>query len=179
MKSILKIIWFSLILFLCSVVNGQGIDARLEIEHNDSLKITLTLKNTGTLPVKLRLANGLRAQYSYFEDYSWSHCFRVSETGSNYDSYRKERTPEAFVILNPGEELISKGYCYIGWLCRGAPPARPWRFKVYYDREITQEDNYFNFTSYYTGLVERIPVEDAWTGTITSNKIDVVINNKN
>jgi len=176
MKSILKIITFSLILLLCSIANGQGVIARLEIEHNDSLKINLILKNTGTLPVKLRLANGFRAQYTDSEDYSWSHCFRVSETGGNYDSYRKERTPEAFVILNPGEELISSGYCYIGWLCRGAPPARPWRLKVYFDREITLEDNYFYFKSYYTGLEERIPVEDAWTGTITSNKIEVVIN---
>lgn len=176
MKSILKIFFLSLILFLGSPSNGQGIDAKLEIEQNDSLKVTLILKNTGDLPVKLRIANGFRAQYTEVDDFGWSHCFKVEETGSYIESYRKERTPEAFVILNPGEEVVSSGYYYIGWICRGAPPVRPWNLKVFYNREVTPEDNCFNFTSYYTGLEERIPVEDAWTGTITSNKIKVIIN---
>lgn len=177
MKSIVKILLLSLIVFLSSRANGQGMDARIEIEHNDSMKVTLILKNISDKSVKLRMANGFHAQYNNGdESYGWSHCFRVYEHGNILEVYAKERTPDAFVIIEPGEEIKQTFNASIGWICRGMPPEREWNLNVLYHREITPEDNYYHFKSYYTGLEERIPVDDAWTGTITSNKVEVHIN---
>lgn len=162
--------------------SGSDLEAFIEIEKteyekysskngNDSLIITLKIKNTGNDTVLFRMADEFDLGYS--SNFS-SHCFRINPHMEGLTAYQQdyERNYNSFVKIAPGEEVIAKKSYYLTWLCRSMPPRKEWNFKLSYYREITDDDNYLMIKSMYSDSYTKEYIK-AWTGTITSNKIEI------
>ncbi len=180
-----------LIFFLiCSsvVIYSQDLTVSIELNKtefhqynrngNDSVVLTYKIKNTGDKTVLLRLADGVEANYTDEDGSYHDHCFRTY-TGGDYRAMYKpdyQRTPEAFVTIEPGGEIIQTSALNIGWVCRGGAPRGDWKFNITYNRTITEEDNYCMFKSRYSESYNKESVEGAWTGTLKSNSIEIIFN---
>jgi hypothetical protein len=143
----------------------------------DTIKVTYSIKNTGSESVILRWDDEFfSVSYIKEDGYSYSHCFTVYP-GDYSKMYIEDynRTKESFITIRPGEEITRTEPFAISWLCRGAPPRGDWEFNLTYNREITKDDNYYLLKRYYADVYDKEFVEDAWVGTIKSNSVRVVL----
>jgi hypothetical protein len=176
-----------MILVLTSSVPAQNIEVTITSDKtdyqgysrstNDSIIITCKIKNIDTVAVILRMADVYIADYKSKPGYEWGHCFRIYPAkGMVYEEQNSEvRMKDAFVTIKPGEEIQRSGSFKISWLCRGAPPLGDWAFDIIYERNITDEDNYYfikdDSGNYFKEFFK------AWTGNIKSNTITINIKN--
>jgi hypothetical protein len=186
MKNIFVIIFVSIISLS---VYSQRLTVNIELNSSnyrgygwgegkdfDTIFIITRIKNISSSTVLYRNAPTFYVKYAAEDNYSWSHCFWVHTTDRTEERYLPdyERTMDNFIEIKPGEEIINKEQFSIGWICRGAPPHRPWDLYLFYGRESTSEDNYYMFKSYYTEKYEKVFV-DAWTGKLESNAVPITI----
>lgn len=172
---------------MVSAIRSQELSVSIELDKNsfkrdyysseyDSMQVMIKIKNNGSRTALLRNSHVFDVYYGGKDHEYISHCFTV-HPDVNIERRVKpdyERTNDAFIEIKPGEELISAGNYSVGWLCRGAPPKRPWKLYMYYYRDITPQDNYIMYKSYYTEKYEKEFV-DAWVGLLRSEPVEIVI----
>lgn len=176
-----------LLLTIVSVTRAQELSVSIELNKNsfkrdyyssvyDSMQVIIKIKNNGSRNVKLRNAHSFDVSYGGEDREFISHCFSLHSDDKIEQIIKPDyqRTKDAFVEIKPGEEFISGGNFSVGWLCRGAPPQRPWKLYMYYYRDITPQDNYTMYKSYYTEKYEKEFV-DAWVGLLKSEPVEIVI----
>lgn len=174
------------LMITCSGIRAQELSVTIELKNNlfrnltwgssDSSAIVTRIKNNGNETVLFRNAPLFRVNYTGENlDYS-GHCFSVfpEDKIDRRISPDYKRTLDDFVEIKPGEEFVQVSNYYVGWLCRGAPTVRPWKLFLFYDREVTTEDNHVMYKSYYTEKYEKEYIS-AWTGNLTSNAIEIIV----
>lgn len=141
--------------------------------YNDSIKITLTLKNNTSNEIKIRMQHDYFALFVSEGKFHYNHCFQLFPAGNVLTRYSEERAEDSFVTIPAGGEFTDSKFFYMDWLCRNGPPRGEWYFIISYNRAITAEDNYYHLKSYYSDKPEKVFVEDAWVGEIESNKVNI------
>jgi hypothetical protein len=181
MKYHINIVTLLVLLPLISLTQQRDVEATISAEvfkhtehfYNDSIKITLTLKNNTINDFKIRMQHDYFALFISEEKYSYNHCFELYPAGNVLTRYSDERSEDSFVTIPAGGEYSDSKYFRMGWLCRNAPSRGEWNFSISYNRMITPEDNYYHLKSYYSDKPEKVFVEDAWIGEIESNKVKI------
>ena len=167
--------FITLSLILLTVFNIRASSQQLQIkletdksEYNreDSVLITCRIKNTSADIITF-LNKG------YFD--ADKRCFVVYR----YDKYlyinsNNEQHLDNFRILHPGEEVIIKDTVNISWLCRSAPPRGDWNITFYYLLNVNDSDNYYIIND-SEDKKRKVILFDAWAGSVSSNKINIII----